>query len=345
MLNEIKNIYQIGKIILKSMAGIVCIIFAFELLKMLIASFDASIYLGISVSIFMIGALVYIVFRIKILVKQFPELLEPPNAALTRNVVEYLKEYSNYLTGTALRLIKNPNIDGKSRSELEKWISEINELKFETTDAYRDKLAKLKNNAIEPALDNLKKGAQDIVQKSVRDNMLGVIILPLKSLDAIFLIYRLGKLFFNVVHHYRQRPLIREIWIILRDVINLILISNVLNYGGKSLEKLAKKIPFLDSATYEIVQSIGIGLFTTALGNSIIQRCNTVEIWEQEQQENVYKKTSKDFPVIVFRIFRDDVYQSLAQPLKNAWQKMRSYFVEEKTREEHDAYWGPLFRG
>ena len=280
-----------------------------------------------------IGSIIWGVWKLLALLKEFPSALTPPNPDKLggKESSTYLQSYIYYLKGVVRGLVRNKKIPANIRHELKIALS--NSKSFSTSgnlEQLKRRIATLDEDVITPALENLDEQAETIVKNTVRDTMVGVMLLPFKAADIYLVVYRNGVMFFELVKLYSQRPGIKETYNVFRDVLKMVATVNILSYTERFTQRLMASVPILDKSTDDIIQGTGAGILTTAVGKATIQRCRAYESWLLDEQIEGYRKTTMEFLGYVKDILADDVVPPLSKPWKQAWKYMKGMFVKDE---------------
>jgi hypothetical protein len=280
-----------------------------------------------------IGSIVWGVLKLLRLLNEFPSALTSPNPDTLggKESRTYLKAHLYYLQSVIEGLSKNKHLPIESRNGLSGVLSDSKSFSTSgNTDQLNRRIVTLDEDVISPALQQLDKQAEKKVQDTVRDTMVGVMLLPFKAADIYLVIYRNGVMFFELVSLYRQRPSIKETYNVFRDVLKMVATVNILSYTERFTQKLMASVPILDKTTDDIIQGTGAGILTTAVGKATIQRCRAYQGWNVDAEIESYRKTSLDFLGYVKDILGDDVVPPLSKQWKQAWGYMKGMFVKDE---------------
>jgi len=280
-----------------------------------------------------IGSIVWGVWKLLRLLKEFPSaLIQPdPEKLGGKESSTYLKAHLYYLKSVVEGLSKNKHLPIESRNSLSGVLSNGKSFSMSgNSEQLKRRIVTLDEDIISPALKLLDEQAEKKVQDTVRDTMVGVMLLPFKAADIYLVIYRNGAMFFELVKLYRQRSSIKETYNVFRDVLKMVATVNILSYTERFTQKLMASVPILDKTTDDIIQGTGAGILTTAVGKATIQRCRTYQGWNTESEIESFRKTSLDFLGYVKAILGDDVVPPLSKPWKQAWGYMKGLFVKDE---------------
>jgi len=279
-----------------------------------------------------IGSIVWGIWKLLQLLKEFPSALISPDPEKLggKKSNTYLKAHLYYLKSVVEGLSKNKHLPVEIRNALSGVLTDGKSfLTSGNADQLNRRIVTLDEDVISPALQQLDEQAEKKVQDTVRDTMVGVMLLPFKAADIYLVIYRNGVMFLELVKLYSQRPSIKETYNVFRDVIKMVATVNILSYTERFTQKLMASVPILDKTTDDIIQGTGAGLLTTAVGKATIQRCRAYQKWNMDIEIESYRKTSLDFLVYVKDILGDDVVPPLSKPWKQAWGYMKGLFVKD----------------
>ena len=279
-----------------------------------------------------VGSIIYGIWKLLKLLREFPSALSPPDAKKLGGTESstYLQAYIYYLKRVVRGLLKNKELPIDLRNELKSSLS--NSKVFSTSgnvDKLKRRIVTLDEDVIEPALRSLDEQAEKLVQNTVRDTMVGVMLLPFKAADIYLVIYRNGVMFFELVKLYNQRPGIKETYNVFRDVLKMVATVNILSYTERFTQKLMASVPILDKTTDDIIQGTGAGILTTAVGKATIQRCRAYQNWKLDEQIEGYRKTTMEFLGYVKDILADDVVPTLSKPWHKAWGYVKGLFIKD----------------
>ena len=280
-----------------------------------------------------IGSIAWGVWKLFILMSEFPSALTSPDPKKLggKESSTYLKAHLYYLKMVVEGLAKNRNLSIERRKELTRVLSDNKSFsKSGNIDQLKRRIITLDEDVISLELKLLDEQAEKKVQNTVRDTMVGVMLLPFKAADIYLVIYRNGVMFFELVKLYSQRPSIKETYNVFRDVLKMVATVNILSYTERFTQKLMASVPILDKTTDDIIQGTGAGILTTAVGKATIQRCRAYQGWNMDTEIESYQKTSLDFLNYVKDILSDDVVPPLSKPWKQAWGYMKGLFVKEE---------------
>ena len=264
-----------------------------------------------------IGSIAWGVWKLLTLLKEFPSALTPPDPEKLggKESITYLKAHLYYLKSVVEGLAKNKHLPIENRNVLVGVLSDGRPLSTSgNTDQLKRRIITLDEDVISPALKQLNDQAEKKVQDTVRDTMVGVMLLPFKAADIYLVIYRNGVMFFELVKLYSQQPSIKETYNVFRNVLKMVATVNILSYTERFTQKLMSSVPILDKTTDDIIQGTGAGILTTAVGKATIQRCRAYKGWNFDYEIESFRKTSLDFLNYVKDILGDDVVPPLSKP-------------------------------
>lgn len=241
---------------------------------------------------------------------RYPRALRPPHLPpLTDATHQELKRYVNYLIAYLQRLTHNRHLTDEEAAHLLEEIDTVSGLLNHhplNEDLVRF-IQKADTEILPPVQSSLRKRAEKEIRHSVRDVMLGVTLSPYHSIDLLIVLYRNFSMIFRVMAIYETRPSPRAQLSILRDVLRVIATVNFLYVGRNLIENLFAFIPWVGRVADDIGQGLGAGLFTSAAGHAVIDRCATYHEWEKEVAVESLAAQTRDFLRDVKNIFTKDV--------------------------------------
>jgi len=283
------------------------------------------------VGITFVFALTWGIWKIYKLYKKLPLAPIPPKPQEGKGNLQYLKEYYYYLKSIIQQLENNKNLSNEIRKELFQKHSEFRTLPTSSSPKEIEaRIEMLDKEMILPAFDELNEKAEIIVKDTVRNTMVGVMLLPFRAADIYLVVYRNGVMFFQLVKLYDQRPSLIQTYHILRDVLKMVVTVNILSYTERFTQRLMANVPILDKTTDDIIQGTGAGILTTAVGKATIQRCRAYSGWNLEDQIEGYRKTTKEFLGYIKDILSEDVLPPLSKPWKQAWGYLKGLFIKSE---------------
>ena len=296
--NQLTLLWKIIKRGFYILGGLLLFIVVIEVIRALQTLAAVHTLLAWVAGILGIGSIIWGVWKLLNLLKEFPSALTSPNPDTLggKESRTYLKAHLYYLQSVIEGLSKNKHLPIESRNGLYGVLSDSKS--FSTSgnaDQVKRRIVTLDEDVIFPALKQLDDQAEKKVQDTVRDTMVGVMLLPFKAADIYLVIYRNGVMFFELVKLYSQRPSIKETYNVFRDVLKMVATVNILSYTERFTQKLMASVPILDKTTDDIIQGTGAGLLTTAVGKATIQRCRAYQGWNTESEIESFRKTSLDF--------------------------------------------------
>jgi uncharacterized membrane protein YcjF (UPF0283 family) len=294
----------------------------------------AQVYVG-CLAIFLLAGLFYIWRGMG----RYPRALRPPPLPpLDEATHQELKRYARYLIAYMRRLSRNRNLSEEEAARLLDEIDSMHGLLNHhplNEDLIRI-IEKTDTEVLPPVLKSLKNRAEKEIRRSVRDVMLGVTLSPYHSVDILIVLYRNFAMIFRVMAVYETRPAPRAQLRILRDVLRVIATVNLLYVGRNLIENLFSFIPWVGRVADDIGQGLGAGLFTSAAGHAVIDRCSTYHEWEKDAAVESLAAQTRDFLRDVKNIFTKDVLPDI----KN---RILSEAPQEKVREP--GFWDNLQNG
>ncbi|MBC8213781.1 MAG: DUF697 domain-containing protein [Candidatus Marinimicrobia bacterium] len=318
--------------IAKKLAFIVGVSFLFFVFIELLQAFQVLSSLHPTVGWIFIGVIfcgvLWFIYRFRSAIRAFPRAITPPNPEEYNNSTmdKYNKAYIVYLRKYCNELLTNPELDDDNRNQLQ------NSIKSAPHPLTKDWL---EVECISPMLLELNKKAEIIVRNTVRDTMTAVILSPFRSLDSFVVISRNAQMFMNLVRLYNHHPGIFQIGRYAKDVLIIVTSVNILNYTERLTENFMRNIPILNRTTDDVIQGVGAGILTTAVGRAAINRCRAYGVWDQESEKINFVKASLGFGKHVRGIFADDVLPSLGNLWTEAWKKVK--YAYDKTIDKTQA--------
>jgi len=270
---------------------------------------------------------------------RYPRALRPPHLPPIEEATHHeLKRYARYLLAQLRRLSQNRNLSAEEAEHLRDEIDTMNGLLNHhplNEDLVRI-IQKTDTEILPPILTSLKHRAEKEIRRSVRDVMLGVTLSPYHSVDLLIVLYRNFSMIFRVMALYETSPAPRVQLRILRDVLRVVATVNFLYVGRNLIENLFAFVPWVGRVADDIGQGLGAGLFTSAAGHAVIERCSTYHEWEKEVAVESLAAQTRDFLRDVRNIFTKDVLPDI----KN---RIISEAPVERTREP--GFWENLQSG
>ncbi len=270
---------------------------------------------------------------------RYPRSLRPPPLPpFTDATHQELKRYARYLIAYLRRLSHNRNLSEEDAAYLTEEIDTMTGLLNHhplNEDLVRI-IQKTDMEILPPIHKSLKNRAEKEIRGSVRDVMLGVTLSPYHSMDLLIVLYRNFAMIFRIMAVYEARPSPRAQLRILRDVLRVVATVNFLYVGRNLIENLFAFIPWVGRVADDIGQGLGAGLFTSAAGHAVIDRCSTYHEWEKEAAVESLAAQTRDFLRDVKNIFTKDVLPDI----KN---RILSEAPEDKVREP--GFWDNLQSG
>ena len=242
--------------------------------------------------------------------RRYPPPLRPPHLPPIAAASHHeLKRYARYLIRYLNRLAVNHHLSPDQRSALKEEIETMDGLLHHhplNEDLVRI-IQKSEQEILPPLLHALKETAEKEIRRSVRDVMLGVTLSPYHSADLLIVLYRNAAMIFRVMAIYETRPAPRAQWRIFRDVLRVVATVNFLYVGRNLIENLFAFVPWVGRVADDIGQGLGAGLFTSAAGHAVIDRCSSYHEWEKAAAVESLAAQSRDFLRDVKNIFTKDV--------------------------------------
>lgn len=241
---------------------------------------------------------------------RYPRSLKPPPPPAAGEATHHeMKRYCRYLTHYLQRLADNPRMTEEQQDLALRQIEEIDGVlkAHPLNDDLERTIQQTETDVIAPLLNTLDQEAEREVRRSVRDVMIGVMLSPYHSVDLLIVLYRNTAMVLRVVAIYSTRPLPREQFRTLRDVMRVVATVNFLYIGRNLLENLFAFVPVIGRITDDIGQGLGAGLFTSAAGHAAMHRCAAFRGWNKQEAAETLGAHMKDFVKDVKNIFTKDV--------------------------------------
>ena len=287
----------------------------------------------------MLGFIIWGYWKVSRLLKNIPSTPTAPDPEKLGgfNNPVYLKAQLFYLHTIVKSMSKNNSLSIERQNILKLAVED--ESIFSTkgeNETLMHRIAIIDTDLISPSLDELDKQAENIVKNTVRDTMIGVMLLPFKAVDIYLVIYRNSTMFLNLIRLYNQKPGPIQTYHVFRDVLKIVATVHVLNYAERFTQRIMASVPFLDKTIDDIIQGTGAGVLTTAVGKATILRCRSYSNWNADEQIENYRKTTVDFLVYVKEIFTQDVLPNMSKPWNIAWGYIKGYFDKNETTQLKD---------
>ena len=242
--------------------------------------------------------------------QRYPKPLIPPTLPpLAEATHGEMKRYATYLIRYQRRLARNRNIHSDVRSKLNEEVEAMDALlnHHPLNEDLKLIIEKSEREILPLAQVQLKSKAEREIRRSVRDVMLGVTLSPYHSIDLLIVLYRNFSMIFRIMKVYETSPVVRAQWRIVRDVMRVMATVNFLYVGRNLIENLFAFVPWVGRVADDIGQGLGAGLFTSACGHAVIDRCSSYHEWEKAAAVESLASQSKGFIRDVKNIFTKDV--------------------------------------
>ncbi len=207
------------------------------------------------------------------------------------------RRYAIYLVELTRRLENNDFVSDELRQSLRYQSVELQRAARKSSDM--DEVAgisgRILRDCVEPCYRELGSKADREVQRCVRDVMIGVTISPWRAADLLVVFYRNMRMVVSVMDIYDARPPLRAQISTMVDILKIICTVNILNYGSKLAENLASGIPFVGRFADDIAQGVGAGLLTSMAGHAAIDRCSSLDSWNEADARNKVADKAKVF--------------------------------------------------
>lgn len=285
-----------------------------------------------------VGAVLATISLVRQITKYPRPLIPPPLPSLEVASHKEMKRYAQYLITYQTRLSDNAFLSEPVRDQLREEVESMSGLlnHHPLNEDLVHIIRKSDAETLPVAHTELNNRAEREIRRSVRDVMLGVTLSPYHSIDILIVLYRNFSMIFRIMRIYATSPAPRAQWRIVRDVIRVIATVNFLYVGRNLIENLFAFVPFVGRVADDIGQGLGAGLFTSACGHAVIDRCASYHGWEKEAAVESLAAQSKDFIRDVKNIFTKDVLPDI----KN---RIISEAPQEKTAEP--GFWDNLQKG
>ena len=258
----------------------------------------------------LVGGLVASLLYIGRQTRRYPAPLIPPHLPPDGTATHrQLKRYAHYLLNYQERLARNHLVSEEDAATLRDEIDTLSALLHQhpLNEDLRHIIHKSDTQILPPIHQQLHDCAEKEIRRSVRDVMLGVTLSPYHSIDLLIVLYRNISMIFRIMGIYETSPSPRAQLRILRDVGRVIATVNFLYVGRNLIENLFAFIPWVGRVADDIGQGLGAGLFTSACGHAVIDRCSSYHEWEKTAAVESLAAQSKDFLRDVKQIFTKDV--------------------------------------
>jgi uncharacterized membrane protein YcjF (UPF0283 family) len=242
--------------------------------------------------------------------RRYPPPLRPPHLPpIPEARHRELKRYAHYLIRYLNRLAVNHHLSADQVTKLNQEIETMDGLLHHhpLNEDLLHIIQKSEQEILPPLLHSLKEKAEKEIRRSVRDVMLGVTLSPYHSADLLIVLYRNAAMIFRVMAIYETRPAPQSQWRIFRDVLRVVATVNFLYVGRNLIENLFAFVPWVGRVADDIGQGLGAGLFTSAAGHAVIDRCSAYHEWEKSAAVESLAAQSRDFLRDVKNIFTKDV--------------------------------------
>ncbi len=242
--------------------------------------------------------------------RRYPRpLIPPPLPPLKEATHNELKRYATYLIRYQRRLARNRNLKESVRTTLLEEVEAMDALLHHhpLNEDLKLIIDKSEREVLPLAQAQLKGQAEREIRRSVRDVMLGVTLSPYHSIDLLIVLYRNFSMVFRIMRVYETSPVVRAQWRIVRDVMRVMATVNFLYVGRNLIENLFAFVPWVGRVADDIGQGLGAGLFTSACGHAVIDRCSSYHEWEKAAAVESLASQSKGFIRDVKNIFTKDV--------------------------------------
>lgn len=261
-----------------------------------------------------------------------PRVADPATASH-----DQLKAWCLYLRACALRLADNPHV--ADPTPLRSFVADLDSTlgAHPLNDDLRLYIRRGEDEAIRPALLQLRSKASDEVRASTRDVMLAVTFSPYPSIDLFVVLYRNLGMVMRLIRIHQTRPLPAEQWAILRDVLRVVVTVNFLNAGRQLLENLFANLPFVGRFVEDMAQGIGAGFLTSATGYAAIDRCAAFRGWDKAEAARTLGGQTRDFLGDVRDMFTKDVLPQLRSRIR--------FSAPAAQNQSEDSWWNSIVDG
>lgn len=308
----------IGRITLV-VGALLTFLLVFEVLRLFLAlhQFHPALAWGYAglLTLLVVGGSVYLWGQFN----RYPRPLRPPPRPVLDEQTPHaeLKKYARYLKRYSARLARNPNVPPNDQTALCASQADFDAIlaHHPLNDDLIRYIDTVEQKVIPPVHAHLRNRAEKEIRASVRDVMLGVTLSPYHHIDVLVVLYRNFAMIFRIMAIYVTTPAPRAQWRIVRDVIRVVATVNFLYVGRNLIENLFAFIPWVGRMADDIGQGLGAGLFTSACGHAVIERCATVQPWEKAKAVDSLAAQSKDFLRDVKNIFTRDVLPDIKSRL------------------------------
>ena len=262
------------------------------------------------------GLFIWAIFAVLRVFSNQRALKIPKESASAKKRLKYLQKYAD-------RLLKNPNLQVSQRDNLQNHFAEIMQKTIES----EQKTINLKEQIIEPSLDLLNESADKICRNAVRDVMLGVMLSPFRAMDVLIVINRNWKMLRELVDLYHQRPAMADVFRYTLDVGKIVITVNILNFSEVVTKYVLKSVPGFGQVADDILQGLGAGVVTSAVGDLTIKRCRAYSEWDLEKEKQKWKKSLGTFFKRAIFIFTKDVIPDAPIAFRKVWEKISKKLI------------------
>ncbi len=312
---------------------------ALEVVRLFVFLYRIRPYMGWTYAVLVIALVVWAVLYIGGYLRRYPRPLKaPPRPDFGTPEHAELKVYATYLLTYQKRLLRNKRLPPELRDPLRDEIDTMEGLLGHhplNEDLIRI-IEKSEQHLLPPIHQSLKDQSEREIRHSVRDVMLGVTLSPYHSIDLLIVLYRNFSMIFRIISVYETTPSPRAQLRILRDVLRVMATVNFLYIGRNLVENLFAFVPWVGRVADDIGQGLGAGLFTSACGHAVIDRCASYDEWEKTAAVESLASQSKGFLRDVKHIFTKDVLPDIRN-------RIISEVPEGRTQEP--GFWENLQKG
>lgn len=283
---------------------------------------DAYAPLGYLFLAAVLAVLAWLVVYVVMVLSRIPRVLVPPHLGdLTAASPKKVLSYCRYLVVFLRRLSQNPYLSAEDAGLASQKAAEL-ERAVQTQTPHSDladQAIAIEMQTIEPLVTKLDEKAEQEVQKSVRDILLGVTLSPYRSSDLLIVLYRNITMVLAVIRIYNSRPTLSEQVLILRDVFRVVATVNYLNFTEKLVERLTTGVPFFSQFAGDVAQGIGAGLLTSVAGHGAVYRCRSFRRADREVIRQKIHDHIRIFLKDVTAMFTRDLFPRMKERISCAF--------------------------
>lgn len=321
IIESITKSLKIIKKIIWVVGGFLVFLIIIEILRAYQTLYFINPWLGYILLAVIFSACIWIIYKLFVILFTRDKIVDPPSISDWEVVSK--KEviiYNRYLLNICRRFTKNKNFDDGHKEFL---IGEIKSFSVinrgnKSLDSLIDIKKTIEDDLITPSYNILKEKAETIIQKTVRDIIIAVIVSPLRSADIFWVVIRNLNMYNDISKLYNVRLHLGYTIRVLIDIVKIVATVNYLNLGEKLIEGLMSKVPLIGRSSDDIAQGIGAGILTNAVGTMTIRRITCLVVWDDESEKQTFKQEAVSFGTVVVRIYKD-ISPNVFKKAKDSW--------------------------